>query len=248
MEFLTEHISTVGAFPPSILWTLVVSVALLLPLLPLSIIRYLNVRDTRAEQIERRFTIPSGEIRAAERVILLTVAGWPSMPGVVYEDASTGPTDAGFEFKAATIAYDIAGALGSRGIEVRTMELVEVETMAELEQADLAVVVYPARHNQLPWQLLAFFDRLIEPAVAAHQPGLGGMPLATIALGDTETDIQSSQQHVQRMQERYGLILVGNAGLVNGPDRLMLYEQALDFAEDVLLKQSEMQPHGEGEG
>lgn len=221
---------------PAILqWGAVVGIALLVPILPLVIVRALNIKDTRKTQIEQR-TVLTERLRQDnfDSVVLLTVPDWPSMEDVVYEDASTGPTPVGFEFKADTVTEDIGNALSSQGIEVRTMEITDVETIEDLDGADLVAIIYPARHKQLPWKLLAFFDEIIEPRVAAYEPALSGVPFAALALGDTDKDVAAGRQHIQRMVERYGISVRNNDGLVDTPDRLALYERTLDYAESLL--------------
>ena len=237
---MTELPSILAVLPGPLLWSLTLGIALLLPLLPLAIIRGLQVRDARVERMEQRFdaALPQNGT-AVDRVVLLTVADWPSMDEVVYEDASTGPTPVGFEFKADTVAGDIGSALGSRGIEVETADIREVESVEDLDEADLVVVVFPARHEQLPWQLLAFFDEVVEPRVAAYEPALAGIPFAALALGDQAADIEAGLRHIERMEKRYDLTLRGNAGLIDTPDRLALYDRTLGFAEQLLAPPEE---------
>jgi len=81
---------------------------------------------------------------------------------------------------------------------------------------------------------LAFFDEVVEPRVASYEPALNKVPLAALALGDKPEDIASSQKHMQQLGQRYKLSILTNAGLIDTPDRLALYDETLGFAESLL--------------
>jgi len=120
-------IPLLATLPPGFLWAIVVLVTLAFPLVPFFVVRALQISDERKQEIQERVaSLP--ETGAIDEVVLLTVEDWPSMDEVVYEDASTGPTPVGFEFKADTVAGDVESALKSRGIQVRTMDIREVES------------------------------------------------------------------------------------------------------------------------
>jgi len=223
-----------AAAPAPLLWIGVLVIALAFPLIPVTVVRLLNVRDTRQEEIRERAM--SGAARNAEidEVAIVTIPGWPSMDEVVYEDEKTGPTPVGFQFKADTVAEDVGSALRSRGVDVQTIPIKELDSVADFEAADAAVFVYPARHGQLPWQLLSFFDEVVEPRVVEYRPPLDGMPAAAIALGDAEADVEAAVTHMARLRERYGFTSLANAGIVDTPDRLKLYEQTLDLTGELL--------------
>lgn len=234
MAILNDFLYLVAAVPTAWLWSLSILIALLMPTLPLVIVRALNVKDSRLEAMEQRLDAAMPQDHGIVKVVLLTVPAWPSMEEVVHTDTSTGPTPVGFDFKADTIAGDINSALTSRGIEVRTTGITDIESIEDLGDANLAAVIFPSRHRQLPWQLLAFFDEVIEPRVSAYESPLQGIPLASLALGDLPEDVAAGRIHIERMKSRYKFVLLTNDGIVDTPDRLALYDQTLAFAEELL--------------
>lgn len=231
---MSEIIYITTSVPAAWYWGLSILIALLLPTLPLAIIRSLNVEDTRKEAIENQFDSAIPKNHNINKVVLLTVSGWPSMEEVVYTDTTTGPTPVGFEFNADTIADDIGSALSGRGIEVQNIEISDLENVEDIGDADLAAVIFPTRHRQLPWQLLAFFDEVVEPRVAAYKTPLRGIPIATLALGDLEEDVAEGCAHIERIRSRYNFVLLSNEGIIGTPDRLALYDTTLTFAEGLL--------------
>ena len=215
-------------------WLLTISLALVAPLAPFFTILALNIRDPRQVAYDAVVDEILEVTSETKNILLLTVSGWPTQAEIVYDDSSVSEsTPIGYEFRAETNVKDIDSLLQERGISVETKDISEVKSLETVSSFDVVGIVYPVRHQDLPWQLVQFFDEQIEPMVARRDAPLPDTRVAGFALGDSEADRDKAIQRFKELTERYDVSLQVSDGMANTTDFIKLYRETADFAKSI---------------
>lgn len=172
--------------------------------------------------------------KSIERVLLISVDGWPTQAEVVYvqDPSESGVTPVADEFKAETVSNDMFNALQRRGITVEQMEIDQAPPLQAVKAAqDLVVFIYPARNQQLPWKLSAYFDTQVEPLIARRKKDEIDIPVVGMVLGNTEADTVACMDHFRNLTAFNQLELLTQTAITPDLEIFERYRLAVDTAE-----------------